>query len=170
MPANLQTLRLLVVDDNPHMLKIVRTILNGFGIMNVFDAVNVNDALEVFKAEPLDIIIVDYQMAGVDGLEFIKAVCNREDSPNPLIPIVMLSAYSERSRVIAARDTGATEFCCKPITARDLYRKLAAVIDHPRPFVRTKIYFGPDRRRHDPNKYKGPKRRDDDSDGEANAA
>jgi DNA-binding response OmpR family regulator len=73
----------------------------------------------------------------------------------------MLSAYSERSKVEAARDAGVTEFCCKPITAKEMFSKIAAVINEPRPFIRNRHYFGPDRRRNDPDKtvYKGPERR-----------
>jgi DNA-binding response OmpR family regulator len=81
---------------------------------------------------------------------------------NPYIPIIMLSAYSEKTRVMLARDQGATEFCAKPVTAIDLFRKIRAVVDRARPFVRTSVFFGPDRRRHDPDKYKGPERRSDD--------
>lgn len=168
MPATMQNLRILVVDDNPHMLKIVRTILNGFGVVNIFEAQGGHDALHIAQTEPLDIIIADYQMEPMDGLALVRKL-RSDDMPNPLLPIIMLSAYSERRRVLAARDAGATEFCCKPVTARDVFRKIAAVVDHPRPFVRTKVYFGPDRRRHDSDKYKGPKRRSDD-DGAANEA
>ena len=52
-----------------------------------------------------------------------------------------------------------TEFCCKPVTAVELYRKVASVINAPRPFVRTSNYFGPDRRRRDNETYRGPERR-----------
>ena len=62
--------------------------------------------------------------------------------------------------MLEARDAGVTEFCVKPITAIEIYRKMVEVIDHPRPFVRTKTYFGPDRRRQaDPVTYNGPERR-----------
>jgi two-component system, chemotaxis family, chemotaxis protein CheY len=162
MPANLQQLRLLVVDDNPHMLKIVRTILNAFGVMNVFESESAVEAIDIARNEAIDIVILDYQMEGMDGIELVKRLRDEEQTSNPLIPIVMLSAYSERSRVIAARDAGVNEFCCKPITAKDLFAKISAVIDRPRAYVRTKEFFGPDRRRHDPDKYKGPKRRSDD--------
>ena len=69
------------------------------------------------------------------------------DSPNTFVPIIMLTAYAEKSRVEMARDSGVTEFCVKPVTATELYRKVCAVINTPRSFVRTKMYFGPDRRR-----------------------
>lgn len=162
MPADLSKLSFLVVDDNVHMLKIVRTILSGFGVEKVFDALNGQDALEILRHESIDIAILDYHMEGMNGLDLIKYMRDEQRMDNPYIPIIMLSAYSERSRVLEARDHGATEFCAKPITAADLFRKIGAVIDRARPFVRTSVFFGPDRRRHDPDKYKGPERRSDD--------
>lgn len=162
MPANLHQLRILVVDDNPHMLKIVRTILNAFGVDHIFEAESAREGLDIARHESIDIVIADYQMEPETGLDLIRKLRNEDQNSNPLIPIVMLSAYSERTRVIAARDAGVNEFCCKPITAKDLFAKISAVIDRPRAYVRTKEFFGPDRRRHDPNKYKGPKRRSDD--------
>jgi DNA-binding response OmpR family regulator len=71
----------------------------------------------------------------------------------------MLTAHSEKARVEAARDAGATEFCAKPITAIEMLRKIGAVIDHPRPFIRTDTYFGPDRRRRADPDYAGEERR-----------
>jgi CheY-like chemotaxis protein len=162
MPADLSKLTFLVVDDNAHMLKIVRTLLNGFGIHKIHEAMSGQDALEILRCESIDIAILDFQMEGMDGVELIKYMRDENRMENPFIPIIMLSAYAEKTRVFAARDAGATEFCAKPITATDLFRKIGAVIDRARPFVRTKVFFGPDRRRHDPDKYKGPERRSDD--------
>jgi DNA-binding response OmpR family regulator len=73
----------------------------------------------------------------------------------------MLTAHSDKPRVEAARDAGATEFCAKPVTATELLRKVGAVINHPRPFVRSDGYVGPDRRRRDDPDYEGPERRKD---------
>lgn len=160
--ADLQPLRFLVVDDNPHMLKIVRTILNGFGVVNLHEVASAPEALEIARNESIDIVITDYQMEGTNGIELVKTLRDQNKVANPLVPIIMLTAYSEKSRVFEARDAGVTEFCCKPITARDLFMKISIIIDRPRPFVRTKVYFGPDRRRHDPSKYRGPERRSDD--------
>jgi DNA-binding response OmpR family regulator len=71
----------------------------------------------------------------------------------------MLTAHSEKARVQMARDAGVTEFCVKPVTPADMMKKVAAVIDRPRPFVRSDAYFGPDRRRIDDPKFKGQERR-----------
>jgi response regulator RpfG family c-di-GMP phosphodiesterase len=72
----------------------------------------------------------------------------------------MLTAYAERSKVEAARDSGVTEFCAKPVTTTELYKKVCAVINTPRSFVRTSVYFGPDRRRRKDDTFKGKERRE----------
>jgi CheY-like chemotaxis protein len=152
-------LRVLIVDDNHHMINIVKTILRGFGIKDFLEARDAAEAFDLFRSSATDIIVLDYQMNLLDGNDFVRLVRTGSDSPNPYVPVIMLTAYSERSRVEAARDAGVTEFCCKPVTAMELYRKIMAVINHPRPFVRSPGYIGPDRRRHTAPAYEGPERR-----------
>lgn len=157
--AAMSRLTVLVVDDNKHMITIVKTLLRGFGINRFLEANDAPEAFDMFRSEHIDFIIVDYLMDILDGTDFIRLVRTGEDSPNPYVPIIMLSAYSERSKVLAARDAGVTEFCCKPVTAKELYRKVCAIVNSPRPFVRTSTYFGPDRRRNQSETYRGPERR-----------
>ncbi|WP_417478578.1 response regulator [Maricaulis sp.] len=161
MAVDLSRLKVLIVDDNSYMLTIMRTLLHGFGIKTIFESRDPADAFDMVRSDGIDIIITDYQMDILDGLDFVRLVRTADDSPNPMVPIVMLSAYSERSRVKSARDAGVTEFCCKPITARDMFAKLTSVINAPRPFIRNKTYFGPDRRRasSEQHSYHGPDRR-----------
>ena len=73
-----------------------------------------------------------------------------------------MTGYSNRSRVETARDNGMTEFLVKPYTARDLYNRIARLIDQPRRFVKTKDFFGPDRRRHKDEGYEGEIKRKKD--------
>src|ERR1700728_1146393 len=68
-------------------------------------------------------------------------------------------AISEKKRVIGARDAGVTEFLAKPISAKALYQRVFNVVANPRPFIKTKTYFGPDRRRNVNLSYVGPERR-----------
>lgn len=158
--AGLERVRFMVVDDNTHMIHIVKTILRGFGATHVFEARDAGDAFQRLRNDAIDIVIVDFMMEVLDGVEFVHMVRNSSDSPNRYVPIIMLTAHSERSRVTAARDAGVNEFCAKPVTALELYRKVAAVIDKPRPFIKTASYFGPDRRRRQDAKYQGKERRE----------
>lgn len=137
----------LVIDDNRHMIAIVRTLLHGFGFKRIIEASDAAQAFEEFRSNPIDLIIVDYRMDPLDGLDFVRLVRKGSDSPNPYVPIILLTAYTERRRVFEARDAGVTEIVAKPVTAKDLYRHIRAVIDAPRPFVRAQTFFGPDRRR-----------------------
>ncbi len=162
----MEKLRVLIVDDNHHMINIVKTILRGFGVKAFYEAKDAAEAFDMVRDEAIDMVVVDYLMDLLDGTDFIRLVRTADDSPNPYIPIIMLTAYSERSKVEAARDAGVTEFCCKPVTALELYKKVVAVVDHPRPFVRTGNYFGPDRRRKRRQEYTGKERRKQPEDAE----
>jgi CheY-like chemotaxis protein len=152
-------LSILLVDDNQHMLTIVRTILHGFGIRNVRETQDATDAFIELRNAPADLIVVDYNMSPLDGAEFTRLVRRADDSPQPYVPIIMLTAHTERHRVLAARDAGVSELLRKPVTPRDLYLRLVSVIETPRPFVRSPNYVGPCRRRCDDPTYAGPERR-----------
>ena len=159
MAGDLSKISVLVVDDNAHMITIVRTMLRGFGITHTYESRDAAEAFDIARHEIVDVIIVDYQMDMLDGLEFTRMVRTAKDSRDPYVPIILLTAYTERSRVIAARDAGVTEICAKPLTANQLWVKLAAVINSPRPFVRGKSFFGPDRRRRKQDNRQGDERR-----------
>lgn len=157
--GSFERLRALVVDDNHHMITLVKTILRGFGMKDVLEAHDAVEAFELMNSTHVDFLIVDVAMEPLSGLEFVKLVRTADDSPSKYVPIIMLTAYSEKSTVESARDAGATEFCAKPVTATEIYRKVAAVVNQPRPFVRTRLYFGPDRRRSRKDPYDGRERR-----------
>ncbi len=146
MSFGLESLRVLLVDDNPHMRSIVATILKGVGVQQLREAQDGADGLQVLRSWPADVAIVDFQMLPVDGAAFTRLVRNSGDSQNIYLPIIMMTGFADRTRVFEARDAGVTEMIAKPITARAILDRLEAVIMRPRPFVRTEDYFGPTRR------------------------
>lgn len=160
---DMSALTILVADTNPYMLKIIRTMLRGFGITKIREAHDGAVALEELNTHLIDMVIMDYALSTLDGVELCELLRSAEDSPNRFVPIIMLSAYTEKWRVEAARDAGVTEFLAKPLCAQDLYLRLLEVIERPRSFIRTPRYFGPDRRRQALPAYSGPKRRENDS-------
>ncbi len=159
MSYDLSNLNILLVDDNEHMIHLIRTLLRALKIKNVQSATDGLRGFEAFKVRPVDIIITDWAMEPVDGIEFTRMVRNAPDSPNPYVPVVMMTGHSDLARVKAARDAGVTEFLAKPVSAKSLYTRLVEIIENPRPFVRSKTYFGPDRRRHNDENYTGVERR-----------
>jgi CheY-like chemotaxis protein len=152
-------LRFLVADDSQHMRRIIRALLHGFGSREVYEAEDGVAALEAFNQYTPDIVIIDWAMPMFDGLEFARAIRQPDTNASPFTPIIMLTAHSERKRVTAARDAGVTEFMVKPISPAGLHRRIVNVVANPRRFIRTKTYFGPDRRRNSAPSYTGPERR-----------
>lgn len=152
-------LRFLVIDDNAHMRRIVRTLLHGFGGREVYEAEDGASGLEAFSHYSPDIILTDWAMPIFDGYELTQMIRQPGANSNPYVPIIMLTGHSEKKRVIMARDAGVTEFLAKPISAKALYQRILNVVANPRPFIKSKDYFGPDRRRNTNPNYVGPERR-----------
>ena len=160
----LNALQVLLVDDNQHMRAITSAILQSAGVRKIREVGDGGAGLDALKEQAFDVAIVDFNMFPLDGVEFTRLVRNSADSPNPYLPIIMMTGHSEKNRVMEARDAGVTEFVVKPITAKAIFDRLNAVIFKPRPFVKTDGYFGPDRRRTDARGFKGPYRRATDAD------
>ena len=152
-------LRILVIDDNAHMRRILRTLLHAFGTREVYEAEDGATGLEAFTHYLPDIIITDWAMPIFDGLELTQMIRQPGANANPYVGIIMLTGHSEKRRVELARDAGVTEFLAKPISAKGLYERIASIVLNPRPFIRTRTYFGPDRRRNANANYIGPERR-----------
>lgn len=77
----------------------------------------------------LDLIITDWNMPPTDGLEFVKRIRMSTDSPNPYVPIIMLTGYTELYRVKQARNAGISAFPAKPLCAQALYKSVTSVVD-----------------------------------------
>ncbi|WP_026353956.1 response regulator [Woodsholea maritima] len=154
-------LNVMVVDDNAAMRGILRALLTAFGCRRIVEAANGLKALELLRETPIDVMICDWKMSPIDGLELVRNIRDPHNSPAPFLPIIMITAYSERSKINIARDSGVTEFLVKPVTSEALFKRLQVIVNRPRPFVRTKMFFGPDRRRRPDDDYEGPERRSD---------
>jgi two-component system, chemotaxis family, chemotaxis protein CheY len=152
-------LRFLVIEDSAHMRRILRTLLHGFGAREVYEAEDGASGLESFSHFMPDIVIADWVMPIFDGLELAQMIRQPGANANPYVPIIMLTGHSDKKRVMIARDAGVTEFLAKPISAQSLYVRILNVVVKPRPFVKTKTYFGPDRRRNVNPNYGGLERR-----------
>ncbi len=152
------------------MALILREIMRGFGLRDIREARDAATAFEIIKDNHIDIALVDQNLGDLDGTEFVQLIRNADDSPNPYIQIIMVTAHGDRKTVMESLRAGANEFMVKPVTPMDLFKKLVSCIDHPRQFVRTSSYFGPDRRRRQSANYRGPwRRKADPPEGLANA-
>ena len=163
MPAPLfEHLKVLVVEDNLHMRALLRGILGSIGVRDIEEASNGQAGLAHLRERKYDLILTDLAMQPMDGLAFTREIRTSKQSPNPFLPIIMVTGHTEKHQVQAARDAGVTEFVAKPVTAKNLFARIAEIVERPRPFVRCESYFGPDRRRHVTENYAGPWRRQND--------
>ncbi|NBX66930.1 MAG: response regulator [Proteobacteria bacterium] len=164
MPYQFDRVSVLIVEDNQPMALMAKSILETFGISTVYLTKNGEEGFDSFCKHNPDFVIADWMMKPMDGIILTKTIRTEAKSPNPFVPIILMTGFSEKGRVEEARDAGVTEFLVKPFEAKDLYKRIAQCIERPRQFVRCEDFFGPDRRRkQDPN-YAGPWRREGDHD------
>jgi two-component system, chemotaxis family, chemotaxis protein CheY len=138
---------LLLVDDSIWMRAVIRKMVRTLGFTQIYEADCGENALARVIALQPDIILTDWDMKPMNGLELTFNI-RRLDSPVRFTPIIMVSAYNTLSNIIAARNAGITEYLVKPVSPAALYKRFVAVIERPRPIVEAAGYIGPDRRRH----------------------
>lgn len=155
---DLSDLSILIVDDYPPMRAILRVMLKALGVKEIGEANDGLSALDEMIGFRADIVIADYRMVPMDGVELTLRIRDGDAGIDPFTPVLMVSGHSEKSRICQARDAGVTEFLVKPISATLLYYRLRAVVENPRPFIRSPDFFGPDRRRR-ALAFEGPDRR-----------
>lgn len=141
------TLAVLVVDDNPHTRKLVRSLLLHIGVKEVFEAADGIAGLEAIRIVGPELVILDWELPLLNGTEFVRIVRSPGVFPRPDVPIIMLTAHGHRSRVVEAARLGVNEFLCKPISPKALYERMVAILANPRPFVQVGAYYGPQPRR-----------------------
>jgi two-component system, chemotaxis family, chemotaxis protein CheY len=158
----LESVTALILDDNAHMRGLLRVILASFGMRQIEEAADSNEAFSMALSGDFDVVFVDFKLGGLDGVDFCRRIRRDPDSPNKYMPLIMISAYSERGRVLDAINAGVDEFLVKPVRPVDVANRVNAVIERRRPFVSGPDYFGPDRRRRDDPRHQGPWRRASD--------
>ena len=152
----------LKFDDTQSMRNLIASVLEALGVGTVYQASNGEQGYNIFCQQNPDIVLADWLMEPMNGIELTKKIRTTPGSPNKMVPIILITGYSARPRVEEARDCGVTEFLVKPFAAQDLTRRLQHVINNPRNFIDYNGYFGPDRRRKATEDYQGPRRREED--------
>ena len=115
-------MKVLVVDDFATMRRIVKNILNQIGFKNIIEADDGSTALAVLKKDKVDLIMSDWNMPKVTGLELLKAV--RSDESMQDIPFLMVTAEGQKDSVIQTVQAGVSDYIIKPFTADTVKEKL----------------------------------------------
>lgn len=156
---NFERFTVLVVEDNGFIKGLIVSSLNTLGVGNVKTASDGGEAIELLrlmKNDPgkagmmhVDIVLTNWQMEPIEGLQLLRWIRRSKESPDRFMPVIMITGSADKEKVAEARDMGVTEFLAKPFSAAAICQRLYSVIEHPRPFLQSKAYFGPDRRRQD---------------------
>ncbi len=119
-------MKILIVDDYKTMLRILRNLLKQLQFNNIEEATDGSMALEMIRKESFDLIISDWNMEPMSGIELLREV--RKDEQLQHLPFVMITAESKTEKVIAARDAGVSSYIVKPFNAETLKAKLTGVL------------------------------------------
>jgi CheY-like chemotaxis protein len=144
---NYGRLKLLFVDDAAHTRLILREILRDTEWPNADFTDSVAAALKQIALNPPDLVFTDWQMPGQSGLDLIRAVRVGQDSRDPLLPVILLTAHGGAEYVLGARKAGATDFLVKPISRTRIIERVINATTRQRPFIISPSYTGPDWRR-----------------------
>jgi len=117
---------ILVVDDYSTMRRIVRNLLTQLGFSNIEEAANGKEALAKMQAQTFALVISDWNMEPMTGLELLKSV--RSDPKLKDTPFIMVTAESKPENIIAAKQAGVSNYIVKPFTADTLKTKMTSVI------------------------------------------
>ena len=138
----------MVIDDSPFALELTAQAILGFGIKVRHACASAAEAIAVLRDHPVDLILVDCEMPGMSGYEFVRWLRRSGLEPNAFAPVIMTAAHVRRSKVAEARDCGANFLITKPFSAGVLLERIVWVARDARPFLEVGDYFGPDRRFH----------------------
>ncbi len=122
------SLDVLIVDDYKTMLRIIRNLLKQIGFENVDDAADGTEALGKLRAKRYGLVISDWNMSPMTGLELLQAV--RADAKLATIPFIMITAESKTENVVAAKQAGVSNYIVKPFNAETLQGKIEKVLGH----------------------------------------
>ncbi len=143
----IQSVCVLVVDDNQYMRKMIRNLLVNCGIKDIYEAADGIAALDSIRTMAPDVVILDWEMPLLSGPELVRIVRSPGVFPMPDIPIIMLTGHCERWRVVEAVRLGVNEYLTKPVSAKALYDRLVSITMQPRPVVQLGDYYGPEPRK-----------------------
>lgn len=148
-------LSIVIADDSSFFRTVIKSILRGFGIRNMHEVADGADCLDAIAERRPDILFLDWEMPIFSGPEVMRQI-RKEDSPDPFLPVIMVTAHTERARVQQATRLGIHELLCKPVAPKSVYQRLTSVVVNPRPFIRSDQYFGPT-----PRGYKPPEKKEE---------
>ncbi|HSM73277.1 MAG: response regulator [Desulfobacteraceae bacterium] len=120
------TIKILIVDDFATMRRILKNILKKIGFTQIIEADDGSNALKVLEKEKVDLVISDWNMPKMTGIEFLKAV--RANTAFKDLPFLMVTAEAQKQNIIEAVQAGVSNYVVKPFTEEVITEKLAKIL------------------------------------------
>ena len=143
----LQGLNILIVDSNAYMRRLTRMMLTNLGAKSVIEAADGLAALEHIRTCDPDVMLLDWDMPVLNGMEVMRIVRSPGVFPRPNLPIIMLTNRAQRSSVVQALRAGVHEFLVKPTSPKALHDRLMSIVIKPRPMMKLGNFYVPKPRR-----------------------
>ncbi len=118
-------MKILIVDDFSTMRRIIKGLLHDLGYARITEADDGLTALPLLKAGHFDLLITDWNMPGMHGVELLRQV--RTDERLATLPVLMLTAEAKREQIVAAAQAGVNGYVIKPFTAAVLKEKIEKI-------------------------------------------
>lgn len=156
-------LSVLIVDDQQFYRNLITELCKAIGIFKVTTAVDGADALEALSSSRPSLIICDWVMPEMDGLEFTRKVRSSRIEALRRTPIIMVTSNNLVTQIAQALENGIDTFALKPVSAKSIFDRIREIVETPRAFIEIPSYTGPCRRRNrKPEEYRGEFKRVDD--------
>ena len=136
----------MLLQNNSTEVDILGQVFQGFGVKGVRKSTSVDAAEGIVRHNEFDLLVIDAEMPGGGGFNFVQNLRRMHDSPNRLVPVILVSGHTPHRSVLRARDCGANIVVTKPITPKVLFDRIVWLVKDVRQFVECDGYVGPDRR------------------------
>jgi len=122
-----ENIKILIVDDFASMRRIIKNTLKQIGFKHVFEADDGTTALAMLKDQRVDLILADWNMPKMSGLELLKKI--RQDKALKSIPVLLVTAEAQKENVIEAIQAGVNNYIVKPFTPDSMKQKLEQTLE-----------------------------------------
>jgi two-component system chemotaxis response regulator CheY len=128
------------------MRKVARNLLQLLGAKRIVECLDGNEAFAHLEGGGFDIVLSEWYLLGSRGIDLVYWL-RQLQTDTRYTPFIMVTSQTRVENIVIARNLGITEFVAKPFSAHSLISRIREIVERPRPFVQTRKYFGPDRRR-----------------------
>lgn len=139
---DLSQLSFLIADDSRFMRRLVVSALKAFCARKIHEAATGEEAYSLIMARQADIVLLDWEFPGRSGESIMKAI-RTPGHPAAYQTVIMMSGHGEKGRIERALKFGVNGYVAKPVAPATLYAQIRQTVLHPRPYIRTANYFGP---------------------------